>query len=92
MALYQRHRVSESTLIRPKYGMIRAIYLNTESNKRFDFYNAETATGVPIETIIYDDSSISMPNVDTPFDALYVKVTQVGDSTDDGSVLTVMVD
>ncbi len=89
---YQNKQVSESGILRPKYGVIRGIHLGGSSNKKFVIYNGTDATGRKIQTISYPNSPISQHDLNIPFDSLYVDVSVEDGASDDESALTILVD
>lgn len=80
MALYQNKQISSSGIVRPKYGVIRAIYASSPIRNTYEFYNDTSATGNPIHVVApAGNNPIAEPTLAIPFSALFIKVTGTAD-------------
>ena len=96
---FQNKHSAVSVTLRPRYGVIRGIYLAGTSNKTFILYNAKDATEIMtvederdkrIQRIAPSTVPISQHEMNIPFEALYLKVES--DGNPDDMELTVLVD
>ena len=102
MVLYQNKTVSKTQVVRPKYGVIRSVYVSGASNKEFCLYSAKTVEdcvdptddvkGNRILKISYPNSASSRPDLHIAFSALTVKVNTEDGNTDDGSEMQIIID